>query len=498
MLSPMVEDRDALIGRVLAQKIEIKRRLGSGGMGQVYLGHHRSLDKAVAVKVLNDASDIASSARFQREARAASRLDHPNAVRVLDFGEDGPDRLQYIVMERLEGTDLKEILQTRGKLSGREVVDLMIPVASVLAAAHAQGFVHRDIKPANIRLHRAREPDGSISTVVKVLDFGLAKAGHGQPEELLDVESVSVSLSDEATAVGGIVGTPAYMSPEQFRGDPLDGRSDIFSVGVVMYGALTGRRPYRATSMNELKAQRQSYTPRSPIELDASIDPRLAAIVMRAMALDPKDRFTSALELRAALLELVDLSGPTNLAPKVEVTAEDRETPAFSATRPVLATSPRSARVVVGVAVLSVALIAAAIWVGREATAPVELVAAPSAAPVVEARPSPTSTSSRAADGLAAPPPSPALARINLRVEGPPKGTEVYGAGGLLGTAPGTIQLEASNAPVVLTFKAPGRRSVSREIVPTADQELIVKLELAPQGPQPPATSRDRLENPFR
>ena len=497
MLSPMEEDRDALIGRVLAQKIEIKRRLGSGGMGQVYLGHHRGLDKAVAVKVLNDASDLTNSARFQREARAASRLDHPNAVRVLDFGEDGPDRLQYIVMERLEGTDLKEILQTRGKLSGREVVDLMIPVASVLAAAHAQGFVHRDIKPANIMLHRAREPDGSVSTVVKVLDFGLAKAGHGPPEELLDVESVSVSLSDEATAVGGIVGTPAYMSPEQFRGDPLDGRSDIFSVGVVMYGALTGKRPYRATSMNELKAQRQSYTPRSPIELDPAIDPRLAAIVMRAMALDPRDRFSSALELRAALLELVDLSGPTNLAPKVEITAEDREAPAFSATRSVLATSPRSARLVVGFAVLSVALIAVAIWVGREATAPVELVAAPSTAPV-EAVPSPTSTSSRAADGPAASPPSPALARINLRVEGPPKGTEVYGAGGLLGTAPGTIQLEASDAPVVLTFKAPGRRSASREIVPAADQELIVKLELAPQGPQPPAPSRDRLENPFR
>ncbi len=487
----MEEDSDALIGRVLAQKIEIKRRLGSGGMGQVYLGHHRSLDKQVAVKVLNDASDATNSARFQREARAASRLDHPNAVRVLDFGEDGPDRLQYIVMERLEGTDLKELLQTRGKLSGREVVDLMIPIASVLAAAHAQGFVHRDIKPANIMLHRAREPDGSVSTVVKVLDFGLAKAGHAPPEELLDVESVSINLSDEATAVGGIVGTPAYMSPEQFRGDPLDGRSDIFSLGVVMYGALTGRRPYRATSMNELKAQRQSYTPRSPIELDASIDARLAAIVMRAMALDPRDRYASALELRAALLELVDLSGPTNLAPKIEVTTEEREAPAFSATRSVLATSPQSARIVIAFAVLSVGLIAGAVWLGQEAPAPIELIASPSAAPSIlrepeqTAAPAPTNTSSKA------------VAKISVRVSGPPKGTEVYGDGGLLGTAPGTLRLEAGHAPVVLTFRAPGHRSVSREIVPETDQELTVKLELAPQAAQP-TNSRDRLENPFR
>ncbi|MFO0724068.1 MAG: serine/threonine-protein kinase [Myxococcota bacterium] len=476
------DGEDALLGRLLAQKIELRRRLGSGAMGHVYLGHHRALDKEVAIKVLNDQSDSVGTTRFQREARAASRLDHPNAVRVLDFGEDGPDRLQYIVMERLEGTDLKAILSERKKLPSAEVVELMIPVASVLAAAHGQGFVHRDIKPANIMLHRAVGVDGVEHTVVKVLDFGLAKVwSSAAPEEITD--SVAILSNDEATAVGGVVGTPAYMSPEQFRGDAVDGRSDIFSVGVVMYMALTGVRPYKGKSMRELRAERQSLVPPPPIAIDETINPALSALVMSAMAIDPEARLPSAQALWKALLEIQEAE-PTleteNSGGSAQPGPETLPPP------PIAAPTRRLTGLVVGAAVMAslAAAVWALMWLSPDGIAPVEELPAPEASRTVpDVAP-------------AIPPPPSAPAPVRIAIANVPEGTEVQGLRGLVGTAPGTILLPRGSEPVVLTFRAQGFVSASKTIVPDHDQalELVLKPVAKPVGPQ----DRNALENPFR
>ncbi|MCB9649170.1 MAG: serine/threonine protein kinase [Deltaproteobacteria bacterium] len=282
---------DPLLGRLVAGKYEIRELLGVGAMGKVFRAHHVGLDKAVAIKVLIRMPGVeeAQARRFRAEARAASRLEHPNSVQILDFGED-PDGLQYIVMELLEGIDLQQLVAEQGPLPTARVAWIMSQVFSALSAAHRSDVIHRDVKPGNIMLVEKASEEGPIQDFVKVCDFGLAK--------ILDVGSGETA---PLTAKGAVFGTPAYMSPEQARGEPLDLRTDIYSSGVVMYKMITGHAPFRAESAPKVLLGHLHEEPPPLRSWGIEVDPGLEAVMLRAMAKDPADRYPSALEARDAL-----------------------------------------------------------------------------------------------------------------------------------------------------------------------------------------------------
>lgn len=291
-------DPDPLVGRVLAQKMQLQALLGEGAMGKVYRAHHTGLDKTVAIKVLHPEA-VASptiALRFQSEAQTASRLDHPNSLRVLDFGVDGDDRLLYIAMEFLEGRTFRDVLAEEGRVGPPRMAWIVGQVCSALAAAHDQGVIHRDVKPENIMLSQRRGDRGPIEDFVKVCDFGLAK--------VLDAPA-DPSGRGPLTQHGTVLGTPAYMSPEQAKGEGVDHRADLYSVGVMMYRALCGTNPFTGESAWAVSLKQIAEMPPPLLERAPNIDPRLAAIVHKALEKEPADRFQSARELKQAIEDVV-------------------------------------------------------------------------------------------------------------------------------------------------------------------------------------------------
>ncbi len=287
---------DPLIGRVIAGKLRILSCLGKGATGAVYRAHHETLDKSVAIKVLHEThvKDEELVRRFKAEAKAASRLDHPNSVRVLDFGADGPDGLLYLAMEFVAGSDLQSVLNQEGKIPPARTVAIMTQVTSALAVAHDQGVVHRDMKPGNIMLLQEEDEDGRKVESVKVCDFGLAK--------LLDINPEG--SSGPLTQNGTIFGTPTYMSPEQASGKTLDGRTDIYSCGIILYRMLAGAAPFNAQNITGLLMKHIMETPVPLAESAPWVEPRLAAIVDRALQKEPGDRQASMREMHAELRAL--------------------------------------------------------------------------------------------------------------------------------------------------------------------------------------------------
>lgn len=260
-------DQDSLIGRTLDNKYLIDARLGSGGMGTVYRGTRLHIGDAVAIKILHRDTivDIQAAERFRREAQATSRLKHPNAVSIYDFGISA-DGLAYIVMELVEGRSLRSIIKRRGPLSPLTVAEILGQVCDALDEAHRNNMVHRDIKPDNIIVNTS--PGGLR---VKVLDFGIAKL-HNISAEMINL-----------TATGSVMGTPQYMSPEQCMDEELDGRSDIYSLGIVLYETLTGRVPFSSTSSTAVAVQQVNQKPPSLRSLNPSISPVLESVVMHAL-----------------------------------------------------------------------------------------------------------------------------------------------------------------------------------------------------------------------
>jgi eukaryotic-like serine/threonine-protein kinase len=265
---------------------EILGRLGGGGMGLVFRAWDKRLEREVAVKLLHDDYTMPGMReRFLQEARAASALNHPNICTVFDIGEQ--DRSPYLVMELLEGETVKDRIE-RGALSADEIIRCAMEIADALTAAHTKGIVHRDIKPANIFL--VSMPNGKRQT--KVLDFGLAK---------MALEAHREQRSRGLTMAGSTVGTLSYMSPEQARGEPLDIRSDLFSLGIVLYEMATRQVPFQGATSALMFVQLFSHTPESIRNWNESIPRALEKVIFKLLEKNPKKRFQTAKELHEAL-----------------------------------------------------------------------------------------------------------------------------------------------------------------------------------------------------
>lgn len=257
---------------------KILKELGKGSMGVVYQAHDPQIDRLVALKVLRP-DRVATEEflqRFMKEAKAIGRLSHPNIVVVYDVGED--QGTAYIAMEFVEGKPLDEIVKSES-FHSEEIIDLGLQVAEALDYAHRKGIVHRDIKPSNIIL----QPDGQI----KITDFGIAR--------IEDPEAT------QQTQAGEILGTPAYMSPEQVLGQPVDGRSDLFSLGVILYELATGRRPFRGDNITTIFRNITAEDPQEPLLINPALPPELSRIVVRCLAKSPENRFGSGKDLAEAL-----------------------------------------------------------------------------------------------------------------------------------------------------------------------------------------------------
>jgi eukaryotic-like serine/threonine-protein kinase len=265
--------------RILSDRYRLVAHLARGGMADVYAAEDTLLNRRVAIKILhpNFAADDAFVTRFRREAQAAANLSHPNIVSIFDWGQDGDT--YYMVMELIEGKTLREIMKAGGAILPRRAAEISAEAAAALEVAHQAGVYHRDIKPGNIMI----TGDGGV----KVTDFGIARA---------------LDDSEELTKTGAVIGTATYFSPEQAQGLPADGRSDIYSLGVVLYEMLAGRPPFTGESPVAVAYQHVSEYAPTPLQVSPDVPPELSMIVETAMAKSPDDRYQSAADLRTDLL----------------------------------------------------------------------------------------------------------------------------------------------------------------------------------------------------
>jgi len=287
--APTERNGDVYVGRQLASgKYGLDALVGSGGMGAVYRGRHRDLDKEVAIKLLHTTfqADADFSKRFHAEALTMSKIDHPNVTRILDFGQEA-DGLLYLAMEFLDGVDLQTVLDQEGSLPLERAVRIMSGVCAGLGHVHRHGIIHRDIKPSNILLVSGLDDDDTPTEIPKVCDFGVALAWSG-------------------TGQGSrVAGTPEYMSPEQCRGMALDARSDVYACGILLYELATGRLPFTGEDA-ALTARRQvTDEPEPPSVHRPDIDPLFESVILKAIAKDPAARQQSMRHLRAELRELL-------------------------------------------------------------------------------------------------------------------------------------------------------------------------------------------------
>jgi eukaryotic-like serine/threonine-protein kinase len=292
---PFVDASGMLAAGTLLGKYQIVRALGVGGMGSVYEAVHTGIGKAVALKTMNAAlaSDPRSEQRFLREAAAASRLEHPHVVDVTDFGAD--HGIIYIVMELMRGEDLAALVQRApAGLDGSFVADVMLPVCAGVFAAHEKGVIHRDLKPQNIFLARTALGD----VVPKVLDFGISKLV-GEKDQ----------AASNLTNSGSVMGTTHYLSPEQVTGQPLDGRSDEFALGVILYECLTGRRPHEGDTIFTIMRAISEGRFIRPMQLRPDLHPALEAVVLRSMSVRPDNRYPTVHGLGRALLPFASPKG---------------------------------------------------------------------------------------------------------------------------------------------------------------------------------------------
>jgi len=295
--APLASDKPSTVARVVDGKYQIVRMIGRGGMGAVYEAIHATMQRRVALKILNAdlVSNPAALERFRREALLSGRLKHPNAITIYDYGMSAIGEA-YIVMEFLEGHSLAHELQQAKTLSPLRVVSVLAPVCDAVHAAHAEGIIHRDLKPANIMLEKLRTGE-----TVKVLDFGIAKLAMNNPN-LMNLTGT------------GIIGTPQYMSPEQCQAHRIDGRSDVYSIGIIAYEMLTGKLPFDEPTPLATVIAQVKQKPKPLRELRPEIPQALEAIVMRALEKSPANRYQTAEELAEAFRSVQRQLAPSSVS----------------------------------------------------------------------------------------------------------------------------------------------------------------------------------------
>lgn len=457
---------DPMIGALLAGRYEVIRRIGEGGMGLVYEGKHREIDKRVAIKVLRD--DLSGRpevvARFRQEAKSASRIGHDNIVNVSDFGET-QFGASYFVMEYLEGEDLANVLGREGTLDPVRTCRIVLQCCRALGAAHDKRIVHRDIKPENLFL----TPRHGNPEFVKIVDFGIAKMGdietEGQPGRKL-------------TKTGMIFGTPEYMSPEQAAGKPLDHRVDIYALGIILYECLAGTVPFVGDTFMGVLTQHLFATPPRILENNpnAEVSPELERVINKALAKDPNDRYQTT----ADLAEAIECALDGRVSEATASSAEESDAIELLATDPAPPRRRRS-RWVVG-AVATIVLAAAGAWLGlaasrrgAEARDVTASTAWGEAAEVVEVP---------NVDFMGTAPATVDTATIDLHVATEPAGATLFHADGTAAcdATPCTLSV-ARGTPVALRAKL-GRRRGRARISPTQEETLLIELK-APRKPNP-------------
>jgi serine/threonine-protein kinase len=459
------------VGAVLSGKYRVLKELGAGGMGTVYLAEHVEIGRRVAVKVLNSAFAGQSDAvnRFQREARAAAQIGHPNIVEILDMGRTD-EGVPYMVMELLEGEDLLKLMGRTGRIPPGQAVDIVVQVLSAIGVAHAIGIIHRDLKPENVFLARR----GARTDFVKVLDFGVAKFH----------DAIS-STSGRLTRDGTLVGTPAYMSPEQARGSKkVDARSDLYAVGVVMYEMLSSRLPHSGESYNEMIVAIAGTEPPGLSTVAPWVPPGLSKVVARAMARDPDARFQTASQMSDALqpfVEAVEIdvplaTGTPPVVPAPTVAIEAR--PSMSTAVQTTSSRARLPLVAAAAALVLVVAGAGAYW----ALAPTD-----GAAHAEDASASPLVVPSPPV--LAAPPATAAPAGVvSLDVESNAPGARVLLDGEPVGVAPLHSVVPERGGMHVLRVEAEGFAPAERTV--PLSGPVRISIDLQPLGGPAPAPAK--------
>jgi serine/threonine-protein kinase len=384
------------VGQTLDGRYLVTGELGRGATGVVWEGRDLTNDQPVAIKVLHDAllPSLAARKRFHRELVTAASLDHPHTIRVIGDGS-APDGADYLVMERVTGRTLAAVLRECGSLPQLRAIRIIAQVLDATAAAHRLGVVHRDLKPANVMLVAAFD-QGDFA---KVCDYGLAKIVE-MHEMAPDDDDRSPQAASFSTIQGMMCGTPSYMSPEQARGEPLDGRTDLYAIGVMLFHMVVGRLPFEARTPVDIVSAHLSAPPPRPRALrpDLDIAPALEGLILRAMSKDRRERPSSAEVMRADLLQVErDLVSDARRRASISESWRDGETlPASGPAPRPLERAPimRRGRGIAALALLAVGLV---VLVARASRQPAPRPAAPQAEPIVAAvAPAP------------APPPAPA------------------------------------------------------------------------------------------
>jgi len=452
------DDEDPLIGSVLLERVRIDRPIARGGMGKVYYGMQVSMKRPCAIKVLDprlagggDVMDF--TRRFLLEASTAAKLTHPNVVTIFDYGETADGRC-FIAMEYLEGRTLSEELKKNGKVSSERAIHITRQVARALREAHALGVVHRDMKPGNVFLLK-RDDDDDFA---KVLDFGLVK------------ETTPGEAGDQ-TQVGQIMGSPRYMAPEQVQGKAVDARTDVYSVGAMLYAMLAGRPPFdKATDLATMMAQvSDAPPPILSVAPDAALLPGVEAIVMKCLAKNPDERFSSMEELIAAIKlrpgagGTISDSGSNPAAPRLVP-------PTLSYGAPTAAPARRGLTAwVIALLAVSVAGTVAFLSRDREDARPIAATTPPSA---VSAQPPPPP-----------PPPPPPKPTATLHIDTDPPGAKVKEEGETMCEAtPCDVVYTGEQADLtyehLLTFLKADYK-LERKIVKVSASPLTVKMTKA-------------------